>query len=158
MQLNLQDLVWACGWGTSHFRGCLQSFESLITHHSEEMSILAGRTVIFGSDSGISLQGSFTIIYDSSCGQKNYFPLGHIVLNSGEVRHNWLDMIRNLVRYEVSLKRVPALEKALSRSLGDIKVAQRRFRPELLAEAYESQLLMLTTSIGNLIIKKLLYL
>lgn len=59
-QLKLKDLVWACGWGTSHFRGCLQSFQSLITHHPEEMSILAGRTVIFGSDSGVSLQGNCT--------------------------------------------------------------------------------------------------
>ena len=56
-KLNLKDLVWACGWGTSHFRGCLQSFQSLVTHHPDEMSILAGRTVIFGSDSGVSLQG-----------------------------------------------------------------------------------------------------
>ena len=78
-----------------------------------------------------------------------YFFLGHIVLNSGEVRHNWLEVIRNLVRYEIPLKRVPALEKALSRSMCEIKVAQRLFRPELLAEAYESHLRMLTTSIGT---------
>lgn len=56
-ELHLKDLIWACGWGTSHFRGCLQSFQSLITHHPEVMSTLAGRTVIFGSDSGVSLQG-----------------------------------------------------------------------------------------------------
>lgn len=74
---------------------------------------------------------------------------GHVVLNSGEVRHNWLDIIRNLGRYELPLTRVPALEQALSRSLCDVKVAQRLFRPELLAEAYESHLRMLTTSIGR---------
>ncbi|XP_046450179.1 T-cell activation inhibitor, mitochondrial-like, partial [Daphnia pulex] len=129
-KLQLKGLLWACGWGTSHFRGCLQSFQSLITHHPEEMSILAGRTVIFGNESGVSLQG-------------------HIVLNSGEVRHNWLDLIRNLLRYETPLKRVPALEKALSRSICEIKVAQRLFRPELLVEAYESHLRMITTSMGD---------
>lgn len=129
-KLHLKDLVWACGWGTSHFRGCLQSFQSLVTHHPEEMEILAGKTVIFGSESGVSLQG-------------------HVVLNSGEVRHNWLDVIRNLLHYEIPLKRVPALEKALSRSICEIKVAQRLFRPELLAEAYESHLRMLTTSMGD---------
>lgn len=64
------------------------------------------------------------------------------------MRHNWLDVIRNLRRYEIPLKRVPALEKGLSRSICEIKVAQRLFRPELLAEAYESQLRMLTTSVG----------
>jgi hypothetical protein len=69
-------------------------------------------------------------------------------LNSGEVRHNWLDLIRNLLRYETPLKRVPALEKALSRSICEIKVAQRLFRPELLVEAYESHLRMITTSMG----------
>lgn len=62
-KLNLKDLVWACGWGTSHFRGCLQSFQSLVTHHPEEMEILAGKTVIFGSESGVSLQGNFLYLF-----------------------------------------------------------------------------------------------
>ncbi len=70
-------------------------------------------------------------------------------MNSGEVRHNWLDLIHNLLRYEIPLKRVPALEKALSRSFCEIKVAQRLFRPELLVEAYESHLRMITTSMGK---------
>ena len=74
---------------------------------------------------------------------------GHLILNSGEVRHNWLEMIRNLDHYEVPLKRVPSLEAALSRSLSDIQVTHRRFRPELLAEAYESQLRKLTTSLAD---------
>lgn len=56
-ELKLKDLLWACGWGTSHFRGCLQSFQSLAIHHPEEMGKLAGRTVIFGNESGVSLQG-----------------------------------------------------------------------------------------------------
>jgi len=77
------------------------------------------------------------------------FILGHVILNSGEVRHNWLDLIRNLNRYDTHLKRIPALQAALSRSLCEIHVAQRRFRPELLAEAYESHLRNLTTSLGN---------
>ena len=46
-----------CGWSTNHFTGCLQSFQSLIIHHPEEMGNLAGRTVVFGNESGISLQG-----------------------------------------------------------------------------------------------------
>ena len=56
-ELELKDLIWDCGWGTSHFRGCLQSFQTLVTHHSNEMKTLRGRTVIFGSESGVSLQG-----------------------------------------------------------------------------------------------------
>jgi Domain of unknown function (DUF4461) len=65
---------------------------------------------------------------------------GHLILNSEEVRHNWLEMIRNVDHYEVPLKRVPPLEAAMSLSLSDTQVPHRRFRPELLAENYESQL------------------
>lgn len=75
--------------------------------------------------------------------------IGHVILNSGEVRHNWLDLIRNLHQNEIPLKRVPSLEAALSRSLCDVKVTQRVFRPQLLAEAYESRLRALTTRIGE---------
>lgn len=59
-----------------------------------------------------------------------------------------MELIRNLDRYE--LNRIPSLEAALSRSLCDIKVTHRLFRPHLLAEVYESHLSMLTTSLGNL--------
>ena len=55
--LNLKDLLWICGWGTSHFRGCLHSLQTLATHHPKEMSALKGRTLIFGNESGVSLQG-----------------------------------------------------------------------------------------------------
>lgn len=129
-RLELRDLLWDCGWGDRHFRGCLQSFQSLVTHHSDDMGQLRQRTVVFGRESGISLQG-------------------HVILNSGEVRHNWLDVIRNVERYEAPLKRVPLLEASLSRQLSDIHVTHRRFRPELLAGVYESQLINLTTSLGD---------
>lgn len=56
-ELKLADLRWDCGWGTSHFRGCLQSFNLLVVHHREDLRALEGRTVVFGSESGISLQG-----------------------------------------------------------------------------------------------------
>lgn len=56
-ELKLADLRWDCGWGTSHFRGCLQSFNLLHIHHREDLRVLEGRTIVFGSESGISLQG-----------------------------------------------------------------------------------------------------
>jgi Domain of unknown function (DUF4461) len=58
----------------------------------------------------------------------------------------------DLDHHEVPLKRVPSLEAALSRwftTLSDIQATHRRFRPELLAEAYESQLRKLTTSLAD---------
>ena len=75
--------------------------------------------------------------------------LGHVIFNSGEVRSNWLEFIRNLERYEIPLKRVPMLEAALSRSICDIQISQRVYRPKLLAEYYECHLKNLTTSIGS---------
>ena len=38
-----------------------------------KMRIISGRTLVFGSHTGISFDG-------------------HVLLNSGEVRHNWLDV------------------------------------------------------------------
>ena len=80
--------------------------------------------------------------------KKIQFFKGDIILNSGEVRSNWLDFIRNIEKNEKPLKRVPALEAALSRYICDIKVSQRVFRPKLLAEYYECHLRVLTTSLG----------
>lgn len=41
-ELELNDLRWECGWGDTHFRGCLLSFRSLVDHHPEIRSILKG--------------------------------------------------------------------------------------------------------------------
>lgn len=72
-QLNLLDIRWECGWNDLHFRGCLLSFLSLIEQHREIINILRGRILVFAPFTGISLDG-------------------YVMLNSGEVRHNWLDV------------------------------------------------------------------
>lgn len=66
----------------------------------------SGRTLVFGNATGVVLDGT-------------------IVLNSGEVRHNWLDFIKNFWRDDQVLRTVPACEKAVSRVLRDIKIARR---------------------------------
>lgn len=70
---------------------------------------------------------------------------GHIMLYTGEVRHNWLDvinvvphfsvvfsglfffqLIKNVRKYDEVLLRIPGFEKTVSQVLRDIKV-QRRY-------------------------------
>lgn len=71
--LGLKDIVWDCGWNITHYRGCLLAFQALAEHHPELMEVLRNRTLVFANDTGISLEGN-------------------VMLNSGEVRHNWLDV------------------------------------------------------------------
>lgn len=71
---GLIAIYWDCGWNITHFRGCLLAFRNLIDHHAEIIYFLKDRTLVFGSDTGVSLDG-------------------HILLNSAEVRRNWLDKI-----------------------------------------------------------------
>lgn len=42
---GIEDVIWDCGWGTRHFRGCLQSFNALALHHPEVMEVLKGTII-----------------------------------------------------------------------------------------------------------------
>lgn len=42
-KLGVKDVVWDCGWGTRHFRGCLQSFRAMAADHPECMYVLKGK-------------------------------------------------------------------------------------------------------------------
>lgn len=74
--LGLKHIIWDCGWNIAHYRGCLLAFQALAKHHPEPMEVLRNRTLVFANDTGISLEGN-------------------VMLNSGEVRHNWLDVSCN---------------------------------------------------------------
>lgn len=82
-KLGLKDIIWDCGWNITHYRGCLLSFNNLAEHHPEPMKELRNRTLVFANDTGIGVEGN-------------------IMLNSGEVRHNWLDVISIL--YELKIR------------------------------------------------------
>ncbi|CAH0556463.1 unnamed protein product [Brassicogethes aeneus] len=129
-QLGLKDIVWDCGWNDTHFRGCLLSFKSLMEQHPNSMHLLRGRVLVFSYFTGVSLDG-------------------HIMLFSGEVRNNWLDLIQNIRKYDQHLLRIPAFEKSLSHVLRDIKVGRRKFMPKIVAENYEKHLSTLTTSLSD---------
>lgn len=72
-EFGIFEVRWDCGWNKTHFRGCLQSFMALARDHPSVMDVLQGRTLVFAPFTGLSLDG-------------------HIMLNSGEVRNNWLDV------------------------------------------------------------------
>lgn len=57
---------------------------------------------MFGSLTGVSLDG-------------------HIILSSADVRNSWLELIKRTKEYDVTLQRIPAVEKTVSRVLRDIK-------------------------------------
>ncbi|XP_046387151.1 T-cell activation inhibitor, mitochondrial [Ischnura elegans] len=128
--LQLLDVRWDCGWNISHFRGCLQSFGALARQHVDAMDALRGRILVFGSETGVTLDG-------------------HVMLNSSEVRNNWLDLIRNVKRRDAVLARIPAVERAVSRVLMDIRIVHRKFQPKVTAEGYERHLRRLATSLGD---------
>ncbi|KAL0273988.1 UNVERIFIED_CONTAM: hypothetical protein PYX00_006534 [Menopon gallinae] len=128
--LELKVIKWDSGWNISHFRGALESFQALSLHHPEVMTSLKGKTLIFGSDTGVNLDGD-------------------VMLNCGEVRHNWLDFIKNIRLQDKILPKLPAFEKAVSRVLKDIKVVHRKFQPKVMAKQYENQLRRLTTSLSD---------
>ncbi|KAJ8983345.1 hypothetical protein NQ317_003150 [Molorchus minor] len=128
--LELKEIRWACGWNDTHFRGSLLSFRSLIEQHPQVRHVLKGRILIFSSCTGISLDG-------------------HIMLYSGEVRHNWLDFLKNIRKYDMALLRIPAFEKSLSHVLRNIKIGRRKFMPKVEAETYEHNLMQITTSLAD---------
>ncbi|CAG9860530.1 unnamed protein product [Phyllotreta striolata] len=133
--LQVAEIRWENHWNEEHYKGCLLSFESLLKHHPNIKDILKGRILVFSSFTGLSLDG-------------------HIMLNSGEVRHNWLDFIKNVDKYEAALKRIPIFEKSLSHVLRNIKVSRRKFMPKIMAYQYEQNLKQITTSLSDYVGRK----
>ncbi|XP_053978970.1 T-cell activation inhibitor, mitochondrial isoform X2 [Hylaeus anthracinus] len=129
-ELGLKNITWDCGWNIAHYRGCLLAFKALVEHHPKPMEVLKNRTLVFANDTGISLEGS-------------------VMLNSGEVRNNWLDLIKNVQKHDVVLLRLPAFEKAVSQVLLDIKVGRRKFMPKVMVSQYEHQLRQFTTTLSD---------
>lgn len=128
--LGLNKIVWDCGWNIAHYRGCLLAFRALSRHHPEPMKVLKDRTLVFANDTGINLEGN-------------------VMLNSGEVRHNWLDLVKNVRKQDLVLLRLPAFEKAVSQVLLGIKVGRRKFMPKVMVDQYEQQLRQLTTTLSD---------
>lgn len=135
-ELSLTDVLWKdCGWGASHIRGAVKSLNTLKQQHNKDFDVLSGRTLIFGRQSGVTFDG-------------------HVILNIEDVRHNWLEMIRNIRSYDSDLHKLPFFENALSATLRGITIDHRKFRPALLVKNYSKQLEKLTAALVEHIAKK----
>lgn len=44
--LSLKDVIWDCGWGLAHCRGCLLAFKNLMVHHPELRHLFKGNACL----------------------------------------------------------------------------------------------------------------
>jgi len=129
-KFGLTDILWDCDWETSHRRGAVESFKFLAASHPYIADIIQGKTVVFGRSSGVSLSG-------------------HIILYSGEVRHNWLDVIKNVPKNSDILEKLPLAEKTISQCLRYIEIVHRQYQPITLVEDYRTRLRKLVTGVND---------
>jgi len=134
-ELDLVDLQWDSCWDISFKRGVLASFQNLLKSHEVIKGFLAERTLVFGHNSGMTLDGQ-------------------IILYTGEVRTNWLNVIRNIPNFENSLNNIPLVEKALSQNLRNIKIVHRKNQPLRLVDDYKVQLMRLVTNVSDYLTKQ----
>ncbi|XP_065076285.1 T-cell activation inhibitor, mitochondrial [Ochlerotatus camptorhynchus] len=126
--LGARDIEYDCGWNVEHFRGCLKSLERLIELHPGAVDGLKDRVLVFASFTGVSLDG-------------------HVMLYTGDVQRNWLDLLQNIDKHDAYLRKLPAYEYALSQVLRNIRIGRRKFMPKAQAMAYASHLRKITTSL-----------
>ena len=96
-KFELEDFVWDCGWETVHRRGVGEAFLALVNQYPEIRDIIRGRTIVFGKDSGVSISGQ-------------------ISLYSGEVRNNWLNVIKSAPESDKLLESLPMWERSVERT------------------------------------------
>ena len=96
-KFELEDFVWDCGWETVHRRGVVEAFLALVNQYPEIRDIIRGRTIVFGKDSGVSISGQ-------------------ISLYSGEVRNNWLNVIKSAPESDKLLESLPMWERSVERT------------------------------------------
>lgn len=73
----------------------MDAFNYLASQHHDIHELLVDKTVVFGQKSGISIKGE-------------------IILYSGEVRSNWLKIVKNTPGFSKILEFLPLYERALS--------------------------------------------
>eukprot|EP00088_Acartia_fossae_P032616 TRINITY_DN3337_c0_g1_i1.p1 TRINITY_DN3337_c0_g1~~TRINITY_DN3337_c0_g1_i1.p1 ORF type:complete len:512 (-),score=88.29 TRINITY_DN3337_c0_g1_i1:290-1825(-) len=126
---QLKDILWECGWDTLNRRGSVDAFNYLASQHPNIQQSLVGRTLVFGQKSGISVNGE-------------------IILYSGEVRSNWLNIIKNAPSFDKLLEFLPLYERALSQSLLGIRIVQTNENITLVDD-YRTRLRKVVTSISD---------
>ena len=79
---------------------------------------------------------------------------GHIIIYSGEVRHNWLNTIRCIPDADKRLDKIPLVEKALSQFLKDIRIVRTKHQKSVTVDDYRIRLRKLITNLGDYLAKK----
>ncbi|XP_023348876.1 T-cell activation inhibitor, mitochondrial [Eurytemora carolleeae] len=123
----MKDIIWDCGWDTLNRRGSIEAFNCLATQHSHIQESLVGRKLVFGKRSGVSV-------------------VGDIILYSGEVRSNWLNIINNVEKSQKVLSFLPLYQRAVSQSLLDIQLVHDG---TTLVEEYRTRLRKLVTTLAD---------
>ncbi|XP_023321080.1 T-cell activation inhibitor, mitochondrial [Eurytemora carolleeae] len=124
---QMKDIIWDCGWDTLNRRGSIEAFNCLATQHSHIQESLVGRKLVFGKRSGVSV-------------------VGDIILYSGEVRSNWLNIINNVEKSQKVLSFLPLYQRAVSQSLLDIQLVHDG---TTLVEEYRTRLRKLVTTLAD---------
>ena len=78
---------------------------------------------------------------------------GHIIIYSGEVRHNWLNTIRCIPEADKRLDKIPLVEKALSQFLKDICIVRTKHQKSVTVDDYRIRLRKLITNLGDYLAK-----
>ena len=86
-----------------HRRGGVEVLHSLVVQYPEVQEIIKRRTIVFGKNSGVSIDGQ-------------------IILYSGEVRNNWLNVIKTTPESDKLLLSLPMWQNTLSQALRGIRI------------------------------------
>ena len=73
-------------------KGVVEAFLAVVVQYPEVRSIIQNKTIVFGKDSGVGIRGE-------------------ISLYSGEVRNNWLNVIKTAPDYDKQLESLPMWER-----------------------------------------------
>jgi len=128
-EYELEDIAWDCGWETVHRRGTVQSFQAMLLSYPSLQDIVRGRTIVFGKDSGVALGGE-------------------IVLYSGEVRNNWLNVVKTAPELDRLLAFMPLSERSLSMALRGVTIHHDPANIVMIDE-YRARIRRLVTSLAD---------
>jgi len=128
-EYELEDILWDCGWETVHRRGVVEAFLALVVQYPEVRPIIQNKTIVFGKDSGVSIRGE-------------------ISLYSGEVRNNWLNVIKTTPDYDKQLESLPMWERTLSQALRGVQIVSDPFQI-VMVDNHRTRLRQLVTSVGD---------
>jgi hypothetical protein len=60
---GIASISWASEWGVHQFRACLLAFCRLFDEHKQSLN-LQGRSLVFGTETGVSLTGNIVLQHD----------------------------------------------------------------------------------------------